>query len=135
MDCLYKKNSSYTVSIDKNLSRTNVFKHLHQKLCYFYGGKIRTQVQALLLVANKEHFNRLKGNSQQIHQQPFSGEGVILSLFDLLHKLDQIAIVPNEDPILQLLNLQLQRQCCSRLERFFKKKKIIFCFQNALVAL
>jgi hypothetical protein len=37
-----------------------------------------------------------------------------------------------QDPILRLLNLQEQRQRCSRLERFLKVEKNIFCFQNEL---
>jgi hypothetical protein len=32
--------------------------------------------------------------------------------------------VHNQEPILRLLNLQQQRQRCSRLERFFKVKKL-----------
>jgi hypothetical protein len=36
-----------------------------------------------------------------------------------------------QEPILRLLNLQLQRKYCSMPERFSKKKKH-FCFQKAL---
>jgi uncharacterized membrane protein YesL len=37
-----------------------------------------------------------------------------------------------QEPIVRLLNLQLQRQRCGRLERFFQIWKQMFCFQNAL---
>jgi hypothetical protein len=42
-----------------------------------------------------------------------------------------IYIQGDQEPILRLRNLQLQRQRCSRLERFLKVEENIF-FQNAL---
>jgi hypothetical protein len=36
---------------------------------------------------------------------------------------------PELEPILRLFNLQLKRQRCSRLERFFKAEEYIFVFK------
>jgi RecB family endonuclease NucS len=45
------------------------------------------------------------------------------------HYIDRIA--SNLEPNLRLLNLQLQRQHCSKVERFSKKKKIILFSKRA----
>jgi hypothetical protein len=47
----------------------------------------------------------------------------------MLSCIDSI-FTPVQEPILQLVSLQLQRQRCSRLERFFKVEENIFVFKT-----